>query len=285
MAPGRRAFLGLLLLATAAATVAMWPGPGAAAQSEGAQSAGAQSEGAQSDGTATAPGDEDTRLLYLADCGVCHGTEGRGTTRGPSLVGVGRASLDYQLTTGRMPIARVGRAEEPGHPLQPLPNRGLPEADEPSKRHRPAYSAETIAALVDYVDQLTGGGGPDIPVLTHGDLAEGGSLYRLQCAACHAWAGDGGALLHVDAPSLHASTPTQIAEAVRLGPGQMPAFGEAALTDEQLSSVVTYVRDLDNARDHGGRPLWHLGPVAEGGLALLALAGLMVFLRWIGERG
>jgi ubiquinol-cytochrome c reductase cytochrome c subunit len=267
---GRRAFLGLLLLATAAATVASWPGHPAAAQSAGA---------------ASAQTDEGTRLLYLADCGVCHGTEGRGTNRGPSLVGVGRASLDYQLTTGRMPIAPVGRAEEPGHPLQPLPNRALPELDEPSKRHRPAYSAETIAALVDYTDQLTGGGGPDIPVLHDGDLAEGGSLFRLQCAACHAWAGDGGALLHVDAPSLHSSTPTQIAEAVRLGPGQMPAFGEAALTDEQLSGVVAYIRDLDNARDYGGRPLWHLGPVAEGGLALVALGGLMFFLRWIGERG
>src|SRR5205085_11353855 len=119
--------------------------------------------------------------------------------------------------------------------------------------------------LVDFADRLTGGGGPDIPRLGVGDLAEGGDLFRLQCAACHAWAGDGGALLHVDVPSLHASSPNVVAEAVRVGPGQMPAFGEAALTDEQLASVVAYVRHLDHARDEGGRPLWHLGPVAEGG--------------------
>ena len=228
---------------------------------------------------------DSARRLYLSDCAVCHGDDGRGTNRGPTLVGVGRASLDYQLTTGRMPMAPVGRAAEPGHPLQPLPNQGLGDPAEAVKRHLPAYSALTIAALTDYVHGLTGGGGPDVPRLGEGDLAEGGKLFRLQCAACHAWAGDGGALLHVDAPSLHASTPDQIAASIRLGPGQMPAFGEAALTDEQLSSVVAYVRHLNDVSDRGGRPLWHLGPVAEGGLALLALAGLMVFLRWIGERG
>ena len=232
-----------------------------------------------------AGGPVDVRRLYLSDCSVCHGAEGRGTNRGPSLVGVGKASLDYQLSTGRMTLAPVGRSGEPGNALQPLPNRVLADPAELSKRHQPAYPAETVTALVDFTDRLTGGGGPEVPSLGAGDLAEGGSLFRLQCAACHAWAGDGGALLHVDAPSLHASTPAQVAEAIRIGPGQMPAFGVAALTDEQVSSVVAYVRHLDHARDAGGRPLWHLGPVAEGGMALLALAGLMFFLRWIGERG
>ena len=257
--------LGFLLVATSVAAMA-WPREAAVGQSTGAP--------------------VDVGRLYLSDCSVCHGAEGRGTNRGPSLVGVGKASLDYQLSTGRMPLGPVGRTgDDPGNPLQPLPNRVLADPAEPSKRHHPAYPAATIAALVDHTDRLTGGGGPDIPRLGQGDLAEGGSLFRLQCAACHAWAGDGGALLHVDAPSLHASTPAQVAEAIRLGPGQMPAFGVAALTDEQMSSVVAYVRHLDHAPDRGGRPLWHLGPVAEGGLALMALAGLMIFLRWIGERG
>jgi len=235
--------------------------------------------------TVQQPSPADVRQLYLSDCAVCHGAEGRGTSRGPTLVGVGRASLDYQLTTGRMPLAPVGRAEEPGNALQPLPNRAVVDPSEPSKRHRPAYPAAVITALVDYAHQLTGGGGPDIPHLEEGDLAEGGALFRLQCAACHAWAGDGGALLDVDAPSLRASTPNQVAEAIRVGPGQMPAFGVAALTDEQVSSVVAYVRFLDDVPNRGGRPLWRLGPVAEGGVALIALAGLMLFTRWIGERG
>ncbi len=231
-------------------------------------------------------GPADVGQLFLSDCAVCHGSAGAGTPRGTSLVGVGRASLDYQLSTGRMPLVGVGRvADQPGRPLQPLPNVAAGDSDIIPRRHNPAYDAPTISALVDYVSVLTGGGGPDIPRLTGGNLAQGGDLFRLQCAACHAWAGDGGALLRREAPSLHAATATQIAEAVRVGPSQMPAFGSAALTDDQVASVVAYVRYLDDPRDRGGQPLWHLGPVTEGAMALAALALLLLFTRWIGERG
>jgi ubiquinol-cytochrome c reductase cytochrome c subunit len=235
---------------------------------------------------AAAPAPADVRQTYLSDCAVCHGSSGNGTGRGPSLIGVGRASLDYELSTGRMPLAGVARdASQPGSPLEPLPNTAGADPDIVPHRHDPAYDPPTIAALVDYVSVLTGGGGPDIPHPVGGNLAEGGDLFRLQCAACHAWAGDGGALLHREAPALHASTRTQIAEAVRVGPGQMPAFGTAALTDDQLASVAAYVRYLDSPRDRGGDPLWHLGPVTEGAMALAALGALLLFTRWIGERG
>lgn len=228
----------------------------------------------------------DVRAVYLADCGVCHGADGRGTPRGPTLVGVGRASLDYQISSGRMPLAGVGRADdEPGAPIQPLPNVIESDPGITPRRHDPTYSPELIAALVDYTWRLTGGGGPDIPHLGKGDIAEGGALFRLQCASCHAWAGDGGALVSMQSPALHSATAVQIAEAVRVGPGQMPAFGEAALTDEQLSSVVAYVLYLREPDDRGGEPLWHLGPFAEGAVALVALGGLFIFVRWIGERG
>ncbi len=231
-----------------------------------------------------APGD--VRQLFLSDCAVCHGSAGTGTPRGSTLVGVGRASLDYQLSTGRMPLVGVGRvADQPGRPLQPLPNVAAGDSDIIPRRHNPAYDAPTISALVDYVSVLTDGGGPDIPRLTGGNLAEGGDLFRIQCAACHAWAGDGGALLRREAPALHSSTATQIAEAVRVGPGQMPTFGTAALTADQVASVVAYVRYLDDPRDRGGQPLGHLGPVTEGAMALAALALLLLFTRWIGERG
>jgi ubiquinol-cytochrome c reductase cytochrome c subunit len=227
----------------------------------------------------------DIRRLYLSDCSVCHGADGRGSGRGPSLVGVGRASLDYQLSTGRMPLGPVGRSEKPGNPLQPLPNRVLPDPGEQSKRHRPAYPEATIAALVDFADRLTGGGGPDIPRLGAGDLAEGGDLFRLQCAACHAWAGDGGALLHREAPELHDATSNQIGEAVRVGPGLMPAFGHAAIDNRQLDQLAAYVRYLADPQDRGGNPLWHLGPFAEGLIAwIIGMVFLILTIRWIGER-
>jgi ubiquinol-cytochrome c reductase cytochrome c subunit len=107
----------------------------------------------------------------------------------------------------------------------------------------------------------------------------------LQCAACHAWSGDGGALLQREAPSIHPASALEIAEAVRAGPGNMPAFGRAALDDRQLQSLVRYVRYLDHPDDRGGAPLWHLGPLAEGAVAVfVGLALLVVAVRWIGSR-
>ena len=228
----------------------------------------------------------DARQVYLADCGVCHGSNGLGTSRGPTLAGVGRASLDYEISSGRMPLAGVGRADDrPGTPLQPLPNKAASDPDIVPRRHAPAYSPEMITELVNYAWTLTGGGGPDIPHVGEGNLAEGGAAFRLQCAACHAWAGDGGALVRIEAPALHSANEIQISEAIRVGPGQMPAFGTAALTDEQLAGVVAYVLYLNDPDDRGGEPMWHLGPFAEGALALVVLGGLLLFLRWIGERG
>jgi len=65
----------------------------------------------------------------------------------------------------------------------------------------------------------------------------------------------------------------------------MPAFGRAALSDAQLNDLVAYVRELDHARDRGGNPLWHLGPFAEGLIALgLCLPLLLATTRWIGDR-
>ena len=206
----------------------------------------------------------DVTATFQRDCAVCHGADGAGTNRGPSLLRVGRASTDYMLSTGRMPIK---------------------DPDEKTERHAPKYPPAMIRGLVDHVEAL-GPGGPDIPDVdtAAGDLPDGGELFRLQCAACHAWAGDGGALLHREAPDLHRSTPTQIAEAVRVGPGTMPAFGDAALTDEQLNSVAAYVRYLADPKDRGGQPLWHLGPLAEGGVAwVVGIGALILAVRWIGE--
>jgi ubiquinol-cytochrome c reductase cytochrome c subunit len=238
------------------------------------------------DAQPSAIGPADVRRLYLADCGVCHGADALGTGRGPTLADVGRASLDYQLSSGRMPLAGVGRADDvPGAPLQPLPNKAASDPEIVPRRHAPAYAPETISQLVDYVSTMAGGRGPDVPHVGEGDVAEGGELFRLQCAACHSWAGDGGALVRIQSPALHSATEVQIAEAIRVGPGQMPTFGTAALTDEQVADVVAYVRYLEQPDDRGGEPLWHLGPFAEGALSLMALGGLLMFVRWIGERG
>lgn len=221
-------------------------------------------EPAAARGAARSPSDGDaTRRTYLADCAVCHGADGSGSDRGPSLKGVGRASVDYMITTGRMPIAE--------------PNQRL-------ERRTPRYSPEDQRALVDYVTGLTGGG-PDIPTLdlAGADPARGGEVFREQCAACHAWSGDGGALLQREAPGLGAATTTQIAEAIRTGPGSMPVFGTAAVSDQQLDDTVAFVDSLKHTDDRGGLPLGHIGPVTEGAIAIVGGIGLLLLAtRWIG---
>jgi ubiquinol-cytochrome c reductase cytochrome c subunit len=201
---------------------------------------------------------------YLADCASCHGAEGRGTNRGPTLVGVGRASTFYYLSTGRMPI------EEP---------------DARITRSKPAYPPELVEALVEYVDEVAGGG-PDVPPvsLESADVARGGRLYRAQCASCHTTAGAGGALLRQEAPSVYPPTPAETAAAIRVGPGTMPAFAETALSDEELNDVVAYVDYLANPQDRGGLSLWHVGPLIEGLVGWVVGLGLLVLLAlWIGK--
>jgi ubiquinol-cytochrome c reductase cytochrome c subunit len=219
----------------------------------------------------------DVRQVYLRDCAVCHGADARGTELGPDLHGVGAAQVDFQLATGRMPVP-TGDASQVRQP---------PSAAEAQARRTPRYDAATRRALVDYVVALAGGGGAPIPDVhpATGDLAAGGEIFRLQCAACHAWSGEGGALLQREAPSTHAATALEIAEAVRAGPGNMPAFGHAAVDDQQLQSLVRYVQYLDHPDDRGGAPLWHLGPLAEGAVAVFVGLGLLVVaVRWIGTR-
>jgi ubiquinol-cytochrome c reductase cytochrome c subunit len=226
---------------------------------------------------ATAQSGSEVRHVFLRDCAFCHGADARGTELGPDLRGAGAAQVDFQLATGRMPVP-LGDASR---------TKLLGSVGDAQDRRPPKYDAPTRRALVRYVTQLAGGDGPAIPTLDvrSGDVARGGSLFRLQCAACHAWSGDGGALLDREAPGTHAATALEIAEAVRSGPGNMPAFGRAALSDDQLQSLVRYVRYLDDPEDRGGSALWHLGPLAEGAVAILVGLGLLVVaVRWIGTR-
>jgi ubiquinol-cytochrome c reductase cytochrome c subunit len=211
-------------------------------------------------------GAADIRTVYLRDCAVCHGADGTGTARGPSLAHVGTAALDFWISTGRMPLS---------------------SPDAQPERKAPAYPRSVIDGLVRYVHALTGGGGTPIPMIAtaHANVANGGDLFRLNCAACHSWAGDGGALPERAAPPTHAATQTQIAEAIRTGPGRMPAFGTAALDQRQLDAVVAYTRYLDHPSDRGGFDLGHLGPLAEGAVAVLIGLGLLIVgIRWIGTR-
>lgn len=223
--------------------------------------------------------EEEAPRIYARDCASCHGTTGQGTNRGPSLVGVGRASIDYYLSTGRMPIPD-------GAPWLPLTSDAQPDIEDRTAiptRGDPRYPPPVIRALVDHVALLTGGGGPDIPDVRTDPalLGEGGRLYRLYCAACHAWSGGGGPLYRRLAPSLQPSTPTQAAEAMLIGPGEMPEFSSELLTEEEVNAIVSYVDFLDDRPAPGGFPIWYLGSVGEGLVAAVVGLGALVLVALV----
>lgn len=204
--------------------------------------------------------------LYEQTCASCHGTDAEGTAVAPSLIGVGAAAVDFQVSTGRMP------AMNPEAPQQPP--------------KEPVFDQEQTRQVAAYVQSIAGG--PPIPSesqVAHedADIAMGGNLFRANCAQCHNFAGSGGALTGgKEAPPLDNATPTQIYEAMISGPGAMPAFGGETLTEDEKKAIIGFVVDVREEPNPGGFGLGRFGPVTEG-LAgwLLGIGLLITAAMWI----
>jgi ubiquinol-cytochrome c reductase cytochrome c subunit len=206
------------------------------------------------------------RRLYVASCSSCHGLDGRGNEDGPSLQGAGPASVDFMLSTGRMPLNQPAQ--------QPV-------------RQEPRYAPGEIAAIVAYVSTIAPGG-PPIPTVDvdEGDLQVGFALYTGVCSACHGAGATGDSIGGGQiAPALGRSTPRQIAEAIRIGPGVMPRFGEETYTDDDVNAIARYLGFLDESPDPGGLGLGRYGPVAEGFVAVMFGFGvLLIVIRLTGTK-
>jgi ubiquinol-cytochrome c reductase cytochrome c subunit len=178
------------------------------------------------------------RSLYTANCASCHGPAAEGGPGGPPLIGVGAASADFYLRTGRMPLSAPGQQ---------------------AVRQEPAFDEAGIQALVAYVASL--GEGPDIPQVSGaGDLQHGWDLFQANCAACHNATGAGNAIGGgFVAVGLGEADPRTVAEATIIGPGPMPAFG---FDDQQLADITTYISWLNEAPAPGGAAIGQTGPVA-----------------------
>ncbi len=198
------------------------------------------------------------RQLFLQDCATCHGLEAQGTVNGPSLIGVGAAAVDFQVSTGRMPAKEPG-AEMPRKPLE--------------------LASAQDHAVAAYVASLAGG--PTIPTpeqvnSSSADLALGQSLFTADCAQCHNFDGAGGALTYGKyAPALTSSTPTQIYEAMLTGPEAMPVFNDTTITPTEKRDIIGYVTQARAQANPGGFSLGRVGPVTEG---LVAFLGLLFFM-------
>lgn len=203
-------------------------------------------------------------------CASCHGTGGQGSSDGPSLVGVGAAAVDFQVGTGRMP------AQQPG-------------AQVPKKKN--IYSQAEIDQLGAYIASL--GAGPSVPTKDQyspdgADIGKGGELFRTNCAQCHNFTGQGGALTNGKyAPSLEGVDPKHIYEAMQTGPQNMPSFGDGSLSSENKKDIVAYLGAVnsDDTPSPGGLSLGGLGPVSEGLFGWIAgMGGLVAVAIWVAAR-
>ena len=188
----------------------------------------------------------DGSKLFAANCATCHGMNLQGTSKGPSLIGVGAASVHFQVTTGRMPAAETG----------------------PQAEQKPAqFTSEQIKALYTYVASFAPGPGiPDKQLLGgNGDAAKGRVLFATNCAMCHNVAGAGGALTAGKyAPALTGVSAQLVIEAMETGPQQMPVFSDSNISASDKANIVTYLKYLDKNPSPGGLDLGNLGPVSEG---------------------
>ncbi len=220
---------------------------------------------------ANAPGQlsaaaQEGRKLYETSCITCHGTNAQGVEgRGPSLIGVGAAAVEFQVETGRMPAAGQSAQIE----------RKPPQITNPDE----------IRQLAQYIQEL--GGGPEVSFqgenAPEGNIAHGGELFRVNCSSCHAFSAGGGALSSGKfAPSLEPSTDRQLYAAMLTGPQNMPVFGDNQLSPQEKYDVIAYVQNLKSDTDPGGWGLGRFGPVTEGvaiflfGMVILAFAALWI---------
>lgn len=215
------------------------------------------------------------QALYTQNCASCHGVAANGVPEAgvtgtyPNLQLVGPAAVDLWVVSGRMPASA---------PQSVQPNRKIPRLN-----HQQALE---IAA---WIDSLT----PSVPYpyipisnLTGGSVSQGAALFALNCAACHTITGDGDALAYDTFSSALRDVPaTQVAEAIRTGPGNMPVFS-GNLTDNQVRDIVKYVTEyIEHPRNPGGLGLGGIGPVAEGFVGLSLGVGVLCLVAfWVGER-
>jgi len=208
------------------------------------------------------------RALFQVGCASCHGknAEGivtaKGNQYGPPLIGVGAAAVDFQVGTGRMPLAQPGAQ---------------------AATKKVVYNADEIEALGAFIQSL--GPGPAVPEsdkydtkdATNEEVVKGGQFFRTNCTACHNFAGSGGALPGGKyAPNLRGVSPKHIYEAMLTGPQQMPVFSDGVLSPEDKRDIIAYLKKNEDTPSYGGFTLGSIGPVSEGMFAWIVGIGSLV---------
>lgn len=219
----------------------------------------------------------DGAVLYGVHCAACHGADLKGSPGAPSLQQAGGAAVDFYLTTGRMPLADRAAVSPAASP----DTAQIITAGTQPFHQAPMFDSRQIAALEAYVNANVA---QTLPIpnvrLDSAKMQRGRKIFENDCEACHGAAAEGAtAGYQWTAPALRPSTPTQIGEAIRIGPGVMPRFTAAQLSDDDVSAVATYVQYLaSEPQTYGGTVMEYLGPTAEGVVGGIIGVG---FLFWV----
>jgi len=208
--------------------------------------------------------------LFEENCSACHGSGAEGSALAPNLRGRGAATVDLWLSSGWMPLAE-------------------PTAEPVAKP--PRFTRSQILDIVAFVTSLAPGG-VGLPTsadlnLGNASVAQGFDLFSLNCAGCHTITGAGDALANgYHAPPLHGLTASEVYEAVRTGPSNMPPFGPGQITPTELRGIIKYVtEDIEHPSNPGGIGLGGVGPVAEGFIGLFVGTGACLLAAfWVGDR-
>lgn len=221
--------------------------------------------------------------IYATACITCHGANLQGIEdRGPSLVGIGAGSVYFQVHSGRMPMM---------------------SNDAQAERKTPRYTEQQTLALAAFV--AANGGGPDIVYNEDGsvaqeslrganydgniqaeDVAKGSELFRMNCASCHNFTGQGGALSSGKyAPPLAPASEQEIYQAMLTGPQNMPKFSDRQLTADEKKDIIAYIKSAKETPSPAGWDLGGLGPVSEGlAMWIIGITALCAAAMWIGSR-
>ncbi|WP_290222502.1 cytochrome bc1 complex diheme cytochrome c subunit [Corynebacterium confusum] len=221
--------------------------------------------------------------IYDVACITCHGANLQGVDqRGPSLIGVGAGSVYFQVHSGRMPMM---------------------SNDAQAERKTPRYTEQQTLALAAYV--AANGGGPDIVYNDDGtiameslrganyngqiqaeDVAKGSELFRMNCASCHNFTGQGGALSSGKyAPPLDPANEQEIYQAMLTGPQNMPKFSDRQLTADEKKDIIAYIKSANETPSPAGWDLGGLGPVSEGlAMWIIGITALCAAAMWMGSR-
>jgi ubiquinol-cytochrome c reductase cytochrome c subunit len=200
------------------------------------------------------------KAIFKRHCASCHGETGGGiagvvTIAGPSL----QAEHDF---------GNVMTAIETGPSHMPVFSRVL--------------SVSEIRSVAGYVTNKIA-----VIPLNGGNISEGGKLFSIYCAACHRTAVRGGALAFTDvnAPDLSHKSAALIAGAIRWGPGPMPGFTQDVLSNQQLDSIVIYLKFAQHPPTPGGNPISWEGPVPEGLFGFFGVFAIIAMCFWIEKGG